>query len=439
MKIRKIISLAAAAAIAVSITGCSVRVNTNDFESAITSIKLSDDDIIAGPTGEAYKNNESLIIDYLDFKKEYLYWMKSYEITDDSVEVWAEKCAAQRESIITYLINERIINDKAHELGLDNFTAEELEQLEADYQKNLQTQFEYFGTNADYSTLAAGETIGEALMLERGEQEFDKYLADCGLTRDDLLVWQRNALLVEKILAEVTKDVVITDSEAEDVLNSYIGTIIHLYESDPVKYETTGQNMSFWLPEDARMIKHILIGMEDIDIDEITYLRENGDDEGADALRAEKLAPLEQQATEIINMLDNGADFDELIKEYSADASGSAMYPEGYTVIPDSVSYVKEFTEAAFAVENIGDYILAATDYGWHIVMYAADAKISDETLDMYRAYVMETLVENAKTETFNSTLKQWQEEYGYEIDYEALALPDPTDTAEAAADAAAE
>ena len=46
-------------------------------------------------------------------------------------------------------------------------------------------------------------------------------------------------------------------------------------------------------------------------------------------------------------MLDNGADFDELIAEYSADAAGSEMYPEGYTVIPNSVSHVKEFVEAA--------------------------------------------------------------------------------------------
>ncbi len=435
MKIRRLLSLAAAAAITLSVAGCSIKVNTNDFESVITSVDLRDKDVLAAPTGEAYKDNDTLVIDYLDFKKEYLYWLKAYDISNDTDADWAEKCATQRESIINYLISERIINDKAHELGLDSFTAEELEQLEADYQANLKEQYEYFGTYADYDTLAAGETIGEELMLERGEQEFDKYLADCGLTKDDLLIWQRNALILEKMQAEITKDIVIADSEAQEVLDGYIGTIIARYESDPVAYETSGQDMSFWLPEGSRKIKHILIGLDDIDADEIAYLRDSGDDEGADALRAEKLAPLEQQATEIINMLDNGADFDELIQEYSADAAGSAMYPEGYTVIPNSVSFVKEFTEAAFATENIGDYTLASSDYGWHIVMYADNAKISDETLEMYRGYVMETLVENAKSQTFNSTLVQWQQEYGYEIDHEALALPLPAVTAEAAAE----
>ncbi len=436
MKIRRILSLAAAAAIAVSITGCSIKVNTNDFESAITSIKLDDDDILAAPTGEAYTANATLAINYLDFKKEYLYWMKSYNVTDDSAEEYAEECTTQRNSIITYLINERIINDKAHELGLDNFTAEELEQLEADFQKNLNTQYEYFGSKADYGTLAADETLGEALLLERGKQEFEKYLADCGMTEDDLLIWQRNALLVEKIKADIVKDVVIEESEAKDVLDGYLETVKQMYKDDPLTYETGGQYMSFWLPEESRKIKHILIAMDEVDSDEIAYMRDSGDVEGANELRAEKLAPLEEQANEILEMLDNGADFDELIAEYSADAAGSEMYPNGYTVIPNSVSYVPEFVEAAFATENKGDYVLAASDYGWHIVMYADKAEISQETLDMYLGYVMETLVETAQTETFNSTLLQWQKDYGYDIDYDALNIPEPEVQATAEADA---
>ncbi len=434
------LSLAAAAAIAVSVAGCSIKVNQNDFETAtVTSIKLSDNNVLAAPTGEAYKGSEALEIDYLDFKKEYLYWLKSKGITDDSAEEVLSTCENQRASIMTYLINERIINDKARELGVDVFTEEELAQLEEEYQANLKEQYEYFGSVADYGTLSPEETIGEALLLERGEIEFNKYLADCHLTTDDLLVWQRNALLVEKVIAEVVKDVVVEDSKAKEVLDGYLETIKELYKSDPVAYETGGQNMSFWLPEEARKIKHILIPLEEIDSDEIAYMRDSGDVEGANALRAEKLEPLKEQAEDIIEQLDGGADFDTLIEKYSADASGSAMYPEGYTVIPNSVSYVEEFVEAAFAVDSIGEYILTATDYGWHIVMYASDAKISQETYDMYQGYVMETLVETAQTEKFNSTLKQWQEEYGYEIEYDKLNIPAPAETAEASTAEAAQ
>ena len=438
MKITRFISFGAATAVALSLAGCTVRTGTNLFESCITSVDLKDDDIIASPAAAELAENGGLDISYLEFKKEYLYYLHSMNAQDDSKDEKAATYASQREYIINYLVNERIINDKAHQMGLDNFTQEELDKLEEDFQKNLTAQYEYFGEAADYGTLAAGETVSEDEKLLRGEQEFDKYLADCLMTKDDLLVWQRNALIAEKVEAEITKDVVIERSEAEDVLNGYIEEVKAVYAEDPEAYETTGTYTSFWLPEGSRNIKHILIGLEEIDSDEIMALRSSGDDEGADALRKEKLADIKQQADEIVNMLDNGADFDELIAEYSADAAGSAAFPNGYTVIPDSISYVDEFVDAAYSISNIGEYVLAASDYGWHIVMYASDASVPQEDLDMFIGYIEETLVDKAKTAKYEETLAQWAEEYAYEIDYEALALTAPSQTAETAASDAA-
>lgn len=432
MKIRKLLSLTAAAAVTLSLVGCSIRTGTNIFQSCITSMKLDDEDIVASPKGEGIENADELAIDYLDFKKEYLYYLRSNNATDDMDEANAATFAAQREKIINYLVNERIINDKAREMGLDNFTQEELDALEAEYQENLNTQFEYFGDYADYGTLAEGETVSAEEKLARGEEEFDKYLADCLLTRDDLLMWQRNALIVEKVEEAITADVTVDRAEAEDVLNRYIEDVKAVYAEDPVEYETGGTYTSFWLPEEARNVKHILIGLEEIDSDEIMAMRSGGDEEGADALREEKLAEIRQQADEIVNMLDNGADFDELIAEYSADAAGSEAFPNGYTVIPDSVSYVDDFVDAAYLLENIGDYVLAASDYGWHIVLYASDASVPQEDLDLFIDYIHETLTATAKQNKYEETMAQWAEEYAFEIDYEALAIEAPVETAEA-------
>ena len=434
MKIRKILSLTAAAAIALTLTGCNIRTGTNIFESCIVSMDLDDEDIVALPAGEAHKDSKELEISYLDFKKEYLYYLRGYSAKDDTEEEYAETFRAQRETIINYLINERILNDKAHEMGLDNFTQEELDALEEEYQKNLTAQYEYFGEYADYGTLAEGETVSAEEKLQRGEEEFDKYLADCLLTRDDLLMWQRNALIAEKVKEEIAKSVIVDRAEAEDVLAKYIEDVKKIYAEDPVAYETEGAYTSFWLPDDARNIKHILIALEEIDSDEIMALRKSGDEEGADALREEKLAEIKQQADEIVNMLDNGADFDELIPEYSADAAGSAAFPSGYTLIPDSVSYVDDFVDAAYSLENIGDYTLAASDYGWHIVLYASDASVPQEDLDMFTGYILENLVSKAQEAKYEETLKQWSEEYDYEVNYEALAIAVTVDTAEAAA-----
>ncbi|MBQ8170566.1 MAG: peptidylprolyl isomerase [Oscillospiraceae bacterium] len=436
MKTKRILSAAAACIIAASLAGCSIRTGTSKFESIIVSVDLKDTDVVASPTGESYAGSDTLDIDYLDFKKEYLYWLKSYKqrygIETDTDEKYGENCTQQRASIINYMVEERVILNKAHELGLDVLTQEEMDALDADYQENLKTQYEYFGENADYGTLAEGETISEAELLQRGEEEFDKYLADCMLTKEDLLTWQKNALLIEKVQKEVTKDITIERSEAEDVLEDYIQIVKDLYEEDPEKYETGGQYSSFWLPEEARNIKHILIMFDEADGDEISALRGLDENEEADALRDQKLAELEPKANEIMAMLDAGDDFDELIKAYSDDADGSMMYPNGYTVIPGSTTYVDEFVKGAFELENVGDYKLVYSDFGWHIMLYASDAKVSQETLDEFVEYIHETLESNAKSDKYNELMGEWMEAYSYEIDYKALNIPEPVETAEA-------
>lgn len=422
MKARSIISLFAAGAISLSLAGCSIEFGTKNrtfADTAITSIHLNDDAVLAKPTGS---NTEAATIDYLTFKKEYLYWLLSNGITDDSAEAAAKAAAQQRYNIINYLINEQIIAVKAKELGLDTFTQEELDALEEAYQANIDENVKYFADNTDFST-EDGASLSDEEKLKLGGEEFDKYLATALLTRDDLLGWERSSLLAEKVFAEITKDVSIDRSEAVDTLNNYIESIKKTYEEDPAAYEQSTELASFWIPEGTRNIKHILIGIDEIDSDEIAAMRKNGDEEAADALREEKLAELEQQATEVINMLDNGADFDELIAEYSADAAGSKFYPDGYMVIPEATLYVDEFVEAAFSIENIGEYVLAASDYGWHIVLYASDTVIPEEDTEDYINYIHETLIETAKEEKRTETMKQWHEELDYEIDYDALGI----------------
>lgn len=435
MKIKRILSAAAACAVAFSLTGCSVKTGTSRFDSIITSINLSDDTVLASPKGEGIEDADSLAITYEQFKKEYLYNLKyysvSYGVESDTDETYAESFTELRSSILSYLIEEAIILDKAPEYGADQFTQEELDELESEYQELLQQQYQGFGEAEDYSDLESGESPSTEEVLQRGEEAFTAYLADCGLTQDDLLVWQRNALIANKLKEAIVKDITIDRSEAEDVLNTYAETVKGIYESSPSQYES-GSYSAFWIPEGTRNIKHILIAFDDADCDEILALREEEKDTEADALREQYLEPLREKADEVLALLEGGADFDELIKEYSADAVASDYYPDGYQVIPDSTSFVSEFVQAAFELENIGDYKLTATDYGWHIVLYAGDAEITQEERDEYIDYIHQNLISTAQEEAYTSTIEQWLEDYGFEINYSALNIPEPEQTEEA-------
>lgn len=416
MKSNRILSAAAALAMAVSLCGCSVKVGTNKVP--------KDTAVIAEARGEAAQG-KNLDITYGDFRKEYLYFLNAAGITDDSDEDYAETCKTQRETIVNYLINEKIILDKAQEMGLSQLTSEEMDAVEEEYNKQLQEQFEYFGSKADFGESETGEEISDEQRLKRGEEDYDKYLTDCGLTRDDLLMWQVNALITDKVRTEVTKDTKIDYSEAEDVFAEYISDIKNIYAENSLTYET-GEYTMYWLPDGSRNIKHILLGFEDTFTDELLGYREEGDNEKADALRTEKAAEFDEKVTEICNMIDNGADFDELILEYSADVTGSSMYPDGYLVIPDSKTFMQEFVQASFEIEEVGGYTITCTDYGVHIVKYAGDAVVSEEQTKYYIDYIYEQLQANAVDVEFSSRLTEWKTEYDYKIDYETLKIDDP-------------
>ena len=414
MNIKKAACAAAAVLTALVIGGCSVKVGTN------TEIK--DDKVVAESTAE---NTEKIEITYLDFKKEYLYYLKGQGITDDSEESVAARCKTQRETIINYLINEKVILEKAKELGLDKLSTEEMDAVEEEYDRMVLRQIAYFAGLTDVDPEVTPLTDEQT---ETGNKGFDDYLASCGLTRDDLLVWQVSAAVTNKLREDTVKDVSVERSEAEATFNDYVDSIKNLYESNQVEYES-GVYSAYWIPEGSRRIKHILLGFQDTFTDELGQMRENGDNEGADKLREEKSAEFAETKEKIINMLDNGADFDELIDEYSADKEGSSANPDGYLLVPDSQLYMEEFTEMGQSLENIGDYDTALTDYGLHIVLYAGDAVVTEESAESYVDYIFELLNDEKKDVYFNDSLKEWRDAYKFKTDYDALKIDEPAES----------
>ena len=112
-------------------------------------------------------------------------------------------------------------------------------------------------------------------------------------------------------------------------------------------------------------------------------------------------------------------DWDEILLKYSSDASGSSLYPDGYLVVPNGTAYVKEFQEAAFVPENIGDRTVCVSDYGLHIMIYAGSGEVSEEDKNDIMDYLNRELAQNEYTEK----MAKWVDEYAFEINKEALRL----------------
>lgn len=407
MKLSKVLKVGAAAVLAIALGGCSMKFGTNAEPKA--------DKVVAEPQNGG---SDDMKIIYEEFKKEYAYALKGAGVEDDTEESIAEACKTQRQTIITYLINERIIMTKAAESGLAELSEEEMNAVEESYNQQVEEQIEAFGQEADFGTENTTDITDEQRRAQ-GEKDFDAYLADCGLTRDDLLTWEVSAAITNKLKEEVAKDV--EYSAAEESFNEYVEQIKQVYSEDVAQYEQSSLS-SVWVPEGARMIKHILLGFDEDTQDEITASRQKGDDAAADKLREEKAAALKDKVEEVQKKLDNGEDFKTLILEYSNDAAASSTYPDGYLVVPNGSRYMKEFQEAAFVPEKIGDRTVCVTDYGVHIMIYAADAKVSDEAKKSFTDYIFDQL----KNTEFNKQMNEWADEYNFKIDYDALRLDDP-------------
>lgn len=428
-QLTKVFRAAAAVLLAGALCGCSVRFGTNK--------EPKPGAIVAHATsGENY---EDMKITYEEFRKEYWYVLLNAGIEDDNNldEDLDAQCKAAREKTIQNLINKQVMLLKAKELGVYELTAEELAEVDKQYEEKLAEQIKVMGEEAA-AERAASETSGEGAgesaptvsdeEIERlGKEKLDKILSDSGMTYDDLKWFIHRSIINDKLYDEMVKD--ISQADVDKCYEDLIQEAKAMYEGYSAIYFQTGY-AELWLPEGSRYIKHVLLGFDDEKMTEIRTLRTDGKDDEANKLREEEAAKLEEKQLEVEQKLDDGAKIDDLIAEYSADKAGSQANPDGYMVVPDDTRWMSEFTEGAFVPEQIGERTVVVTDYGVHIMVYVGDAKVPEDTKSKYESIILSSL----QQETYSLTFEKWLDEFAYEIDYAALRLDDPNETSTEAA-----
>lgn len=429
MKLGKLFRTAASALLSAGLLmtcGCTVRFDSN---------------IVAKPTANASKDLE---ITMAEFEQQYTYFLKQYGIEDDTSIMYADICKEQRQNIIDSLILNKIYLKKAKELNIPDLTEEERAEVREDLDRQFEEQAKYYGQkafneeNSDSSDTGDPEdTSGQSSdspsetsapteeeILARGYEELDKMLGECNITRDDLLRWSEEYITITKVMDEITKDITQEDAEAQAA--ETLKNLQSLYDSENRYYYYQAGYDKLWVPEGARMIKHVLLGFDEETAKQIAALRDEGKDDEADALRAERAEQFTDRIAEVEKLLDDNTDFNTILLNYSADAAGSSLYPDGYMVARDDDRYVKEFIEAAFIPKNIGDRTLCTSDAGVHIMIYVSDAKPDEEALkDFVNAAYAQMCQEAAEKKT-----EEWRAEYNYEIKREKLRI-EQTSTSE--------
>ncbi len=158
--------------------------------------------------------------------------------------------------------------------------------------------------------------------------EFEAQVAEQGMTMDDVRDYYRKQVLVTKLLNEtVISKATVTEQEIEDY-----------YNANPSLFQA---------PETIRA-SHILVDTE-------------------------------EEAQEVLEMLQNGSDFAELARERSID-TGSAQLGGDLDFFPRGVM-VPEFENAAFALD-VGELSdIVKTDFGYHIILVTDKSEARTVTL----------------------------------------------------------
>lgn len=423
---------------------------------ATTATELAQDTVLATINGESITwgdieaGYENLAANYGDY----------YDMTlQENIELF--RAAALDNTIV-----ERLLMQKAVELGFDKLTEAEIAESDslsdADWDSALANYISYF-----YADLTDESTDEEKAVANDAAEA---YYNEAGYTKETLREEYQRYTILTKVQNLMVQDAVVSDEDIEQSYQEQLAADKELYQNDIAAYvdynmyvdqmamysmmygTDSTMDYAWYRPAGFRSVKHILLEVDTTLMEEYTNLQasyeEQQDMATADTTTAEatdtaveeteatepvtqdqvniaKAAILESLAAtidEINQKVAEGVDFDELIATYAVGADGTATDPgmttepymtDGYEVASVSSNYVPEFVEAAFSVDNVGDVSAPyLSSYGIHIVKYIADVPEGAIAMtDAQRETKRTSLLETKQNELYSTTMEQWLSE----------------------------
>ena len=306
------------------------------------------------------------------------------------------------------------------EMGLDQFTDEELAQFQSDAQATYDETYQ-----SVYEGFDDGETSEDDLKAQT-EAELNKY----GYTVEALVEQAKAEAAYNKLYEALTKDVTVTDDDVKEEYAATVASDKEAYENDLDGYSLQSMygERPAYTPEGIRTVKHILVKFTDEDsqkISELEALSEKPDDydEQYHVLIDAAYANIKDKVDEIMAKIDAGEDFDALVEEYGEDP-GMQSEPyksEGYMVYEGCTNLMTEFVNSGMALEKAGDVTKepALTSYGAHIIMYYSDLTPGEvELTDDKAEEIRESLLEEKQSEAFDDAVNARIAELGEVVCY---------------------
>ncbi len=345
-----------------------------------------------------------------------------------------ENLTQARQIAMQYAIDYALLRQEAARLGLDQITEED--------EASLATQ------NSELWEEAISTYIQNNLNLSEEATDAEKEAARAsainfyesqGYTMDSTLADARQALVYERTIAELCKDVEVTDEMIQAEFDTAVEADKDQYDGNIGMYEYMTQyygQHSYYQPSGYRGVTHILLKVDDAllqnyldlsaKLEEQAERVETGTDaeataapeateesvtqEQVDAAEAAVIASVQPTVDEIMAKFQAGTEFLSLVDEYGTDPGmqSDPYRTEGYPVHQDSIIWDPAFIKGAFSVDHVGEVSKPVVgNYGVHLVYYLRDVPAGPvELTDEIKAELREQLVEAAENEAVGEAVE---------------------------------
>lgn len=358
------------------------------------------------------------------------------------------------QEVLASYTNSLVAKHKAAELGFDQMTEEENQEIQETAEKN----YEELLTEIKDHYLADSASLDEAELRQKAME----YANENGMsTLENYLDSAKIEKSVEKLRADTVKDVTYTQEELQAKLDEEAAANKTTFESNPDYYGYYLNNGTpvYYNAPGYRMVKQVLVKFNEEDNTALTEkntelsqaktalndaqsaLTEAAEDADKtalqaavdeaqakldevqaayDALKETAYANIQAKADEIYQKaIAEGADFDALVAEFNED---TGMPAAGYAVREGYSFFVTSFVDAAMALEKAGDVSEPVkSDYGFHIIQYSADITEGTVALETVSDTLGAELLSEKQDQAYADALAAWVSEAKVESHLEKL------------------
>lgn len=397
---KKLIRLLAVALAVMMLAGCSL-------------VTVNEEKIVVATVGDE-------TITKAEFNEGFNALLSQYGYTQDSEEI-ADQLKTLKENYIAQMVEDKVLEKKIKELGLDQVTDEEKAAAEQEIQDWYDEQYAALVEN-----FKTDDTVEDP--EAKAAETIENYLSQYGLTLDQMKENSVASISSDKLYDYVTKDVTVTEEEAKIEFANKVAAAKEKYDADLSAYVSDFENGAtiYYTPKGCYYIKHILISLTDEQKQDIKNLRADDDETvaaTADEKREEYLLTIREKAESVLKLVDEGGDFEALMEEYGEDPGmKNEAYKNGYLTYAGDTGFVTEFADACAALTEDGMTSgLVGSDFGYHIIRRVSTVPSGEATFEDVKDSLMESMLTDKKSTTYDQQVEAWVKEVNPDIKTDKL------------------